>query len=100
MSNDKSHMFAVLGAGSWGTALAMLLARNAHKVNLWSHNPDHARQMQQQRCNSRYLPELTFPESLSVTSNLEDALKAAENIFLILIRRFPLHSLQAFLLIS
>ena len=45
MSNN-TQTIAVLGAGSWGTALAMLLGQNGHQVNLWSHNAEHANLMQ------------------------------------------------------
>ncbi len=54
----------VLGAGSWGTALAMLLARNGLETYLWSHNSQHAEAMAATRSNQRYLPDLPFPEKL------------------------------------
>jgi len=56
----------VLGAGSWGTALAILLARNGHPVYLWAHNPQHVAAMVEDRCNRRYLPDTLFPDSLIV----------------------------------
>ena len=70
MSIDRTQTLAVLGAGSWGTALAMLLGRNNHQVNLWSHNAEHANLMQQCHENTRYLPGLTFPETLNVSADL------------------------------
>lgn len=66
--------FAVLGAGSYGTALAVLLARNGHNVRLWARNAEHVADMQQARQNSKYLPDVTFPENLTVTDNVESAL--------------------------
>lgn len=66
--------FAVLGAGSYGTALAVLLARNGHNVRLWARNAEHVADMQQARQNSKYLPDVTFPENLTVTDNIESAL--------------------------
>lgn len=66
--------FAVLGAGSYGTALAVLLARNGHRVQLWARNAEHVAEMQQAKNNSKYLPDVAFPENLSVTDNVESAL--------------------------
>jgi glycerol-3-phosphate dehydrogenase (NAD(P)+) len=91
MSKDNSQAFAVLGAGSWGTALAMLLGQNNHKVTLWSHNAEHARQMQESRCNARYLDGLTFPKLLEVSSSLEDTIKSAQNILLVV----PSHAFRS-----
>jgi len=47
---------AVLGAGAWGTALAIHLARNQQRVRLWGRNPEQMHAMQLARCNARYLP--------------------------------------------
>jgi glycerol-3-phosphate dehydrogenase (NAD(P)+) len=74
----------VLGAGSWGTALALLLARNQHAVTLWARNAEHADSMQQQRCNAYHLPDFSFPDNLTITANLETAVSAA-NLILIAI---------------
>jgi len=82
MSTD-SQTIAVLGAGSWGTALAMLLGRNKHQVNLWSHNAEHASAMQQARENNRYLAGLTFPETLNVSADLETTFKGVTNILIV-----------------
>jgi len=49
---------AVLGAGSWGTALAILAARNGCRTLLWGHNPEHMAALAQDRENKRYLPGL------------------------------------------
>lgn len=83
MSTVKSQAIAVLGAGSWGTALAMLLAENQHQVNLWSHNAEHATAMQNKRENDRYLPGLTFPEKLTISSDLEIILKDVTKILIV-----------------
>ncbi len=61
----------VLGAGAWGTALAISAASNAkakHHVTLWSRDAAQAAAMQSQRCNAKYLPQMTFPESLQIAS--------------------------------
>jgi glycerol-3-phosphate dehydrogenase (NAD(P)+) len=83
MSDQGSQTIAVLGAGSWGTALAMLLGQNKHCVNLWSHNAEHANLMQQTRENNRYLADLTFPETLNVSADLEATLKNVTNILIV-----------------
>lgn len=82
MSNN-TQTIAVLGAGSWGTALAMLLGQNGHQVNLWSHNTEHANLMQQTRENNRYLAELTFPETLNISADLEKTLKNVNDILIV-----------------
>lgn len=73
-----SHSVAVLGAGSWGTALACLLAGNGQPTVLWSHSPEHAAACQSGRHNPRYLPELRFPTALEVTAELGAAVAVAE----------------------
>lgn len=64
-----THSILVLGAGSWGTALALLLARNGHQVWLWSHDPQHVHVMQQTQQNAQYLPDITFPDNLHPISD-------------------------------
>ncbi|NJD07047.1 MAG: NAD(P)-dependent glycerol-3-phosphate dehydrogenase [Methylococcaceae bacterium] len=64
---------AVIGAGSWGTALAVLIAGNGHPVRLWAHRPEHAEKLAVERRNRRYLPDAEFPERLDVVPNLAAA---------------------------
>ncbi len=64
---------AVLGAGSWGTALAIQLARAAIPVTLWGRDKAVVQQMLESRENARYLPNAAFPESLSVEADFERA---------------------------
>ena len=66
---------AVLGAGSWGTTLAILLHGNAHHVALWSHRDDHAQSMRQHHENAILLPGITIPETITITSDLELAVR-------------------------
>lgn len=75
--------FAVLGAGSWGTALAMLLAGNGHATLLWAHRPDAAETLERERRNERYLPGIRFPDKLHVTADLEGAVAAADVILVV-----------------
>ena len=64
---------AVLGAGSWGTALGILLARNGFPTRIWGHDPAHVRALQQARENKQFLPGVTFPEKLDVAADLAGA---------------------------
>lgn len=67
----------VLGAGSWGTALAMQLCRSGDDVWQWDHRPDRAAQTQQSRENSRYLPGVALPENLTVSADMARVLDGA-----------------------
>jgi glycerol-3-phosphate dehydrogenase (NAD(P)+) len=69
---------AVIGGGSWGTALASLLGVNGWEVVIWSHDPDVAVALGERHENPRYLPGLPLPHSIRGTSNLEEALSGAE----------------------
>lgn len=69
---------AVLGAGSWGTAVAIHFARCGHPVLLWGHHPEHVQQMAVERHNHRYLPNISFPERLLPTVDLSQCLSQAE----------------------
>lgn len=64
--------YSVLGAGSWGTALAIRLAQNGHEVLLWTHRAEQAQALQRDRRNARYLPDAAFPDALQVTSELHE----------------------------
>ena len=68
----------IFGAGSWGTALAVLLARAGRDVVLWARRPEAAAQMQHERHNPSYLPDVAFPEKLVVTSALEQTAEERE----------------------
>ncbi|GAX89709.1 NAD(P)H-dependent glycerol-3-phosphate dehydrogenase [Effusibacillus lacus] len=65
---------AVIGAGSWGTALALVLADNGCKVTMWARRQEVVDEILAERTNSRYLPDVTLPETISPTSDLERAL--------------------------
>ncbi len=74
----------VVGAGSWGTALALTLAKNGHKVWLWGRNAEHMRDMAQSRFNKRYLPDNKFPDTLYPTSDMRAAAEKADHILLVM----------------
>lgn len=65
---------SVLGSGSWGTALAILLGRKGYDVILWSRRPEQAAQMQETRENTQYLPGFPLPDCVCCTGNLSDTL--------------------------
>lgn len=67
---------AILGAGAWGTALAIALSAR-HAVTLWARDPAQARSLDGSRCNTRYLPEVPLPAPVSVTASLARALEGA-----------------------
>ncbi len=69
---------AVIGAGSWGSALAVQLARNGNPTWMIDRDADRAARMHDARENARYLPGLRFPEPLSVTADVDLALDGAE----------------------
>jgi glycerol-3-phosphate dehydrogenase (NAD(P)+) len=68
-----TEKIGVIGAGAWGTALAMLLADNGHDVTLWMYEKELAEETERTRENRTYLPGFTLPASLRVTSSMEHA---------------------------
>lgn len=74
---------AVLGAGSWGTALALHLARSGRGVRLWAHDPSLAARMNQDRINTKYLPDHPLPRTVIVTSGLAAALEGAGHVLVV-----------------
>jgi glycerol-3-phosphate dehydrogenase (NAD(P)+) len=81
----------VLGAGSWGTALAVHLGRVGHDVTLWARDGALVDDMAARRTNSVYLPEIPFPESVSVTNGLAGAVRDAE----LVVSAVPSHGCRA-----
>ena len=80
----------VLGAGSWGTALAVQLARNGHDTLLWDRNPDRCAAMNREHRNPRYLKTVSLPESLVAEHDLAKATAHAE----LLVPVLPSHALR------
>lgn len=76
-------MFAVLGAGSWGTALSMQLLRSGTRVTLWDWDRAHIEAIGRDRCNERFLPGHDLPESLVVEPDLETAVRHADEILIV-----------------
>jgi len=80
---SQSQKIAVLGAGAWGTALAIHLAKVGHAVNLWTHRPEQVDVLMNTRENSRYLPGIPLPENLIVTADLKSAIDSAEAVLFV-----------------
>ncbi len=83
MKNKNHQKTAVIGAGSWGTALALALASKGYPVALWGHKKEHVAALSRDRENSRYLPGFSFPENLQVTDNLVEALSLAVTVLMV-----------------
>ncbi|WP_347549837.1 NAD(P)H-dependent glycerol-3-phosphate dehydrogenase [Pseudalkalibacillus hwajinpoensis] len=74
---------SVVGAGSWGTALSIVLADNNHHVKLWARRKDLADEVNDGHTNEKYLPGITLPEGIKATSSLEECVRDAELILLV-----------------
>jgi glycerol-3-phosphate dehydrogenase (NAD(P)+) len=77
------HPIAVIGAGSWGTALAMQFARAGRPTVLWGRAEDEPEKLARDRTNERYLPGAEFPEALRVESDLARAVATANDILVV-----------------
>ncbi len=87
-------VISILGAGSWGTALALLAARNGGSILLWGHNPGHIADLQTQRENRRYLPGYAFPANLTICADLRQAVEVSDLLLICV----PSHGYRALLL--
>lgn len=81
---------AVLGAGSWGTALAKLLAEKSYDTRLWARDPDLAATIRARLENPRYLPGIPLPDNLTASANLAEVLEGASVVTLVV----PSHALR------
>ncbi|HGM5808536.1 NAD(P)H-dependent glycerol-3-phosphate dehydrogenase [Serratia marcescens] len=81
--NTVNASMTVIGAGSYGTALAITLARNGHTVVLWGHNPAQIQTLQQDRCNQAFLPDVPFPDTLLLEADLARALAASRDVLVV-----------------
>ena len=73
----------IIGSGAWGTTLALLLANENNETTLWEHRPERAIEMQEQRENTLFLPGFRFPNTLSVTSRITEAVQGKEMLVLV-----------------
>lgn len=79
----KEIAMTVLGAGSYGTSLAISLARNGANVVIWGHEPEHMARLEADRANHEFLPGIEFPPSLIVESDLEKAVQASRDLLVV-----------------
>lgn len=82
MTTDNSSPILVIGAGSWGTALAILLAGNGNPVLLWGNEPAQLVELARRRQNTAYLPGIVFPERLEIAPDLAPALARARDVLI------------------
>ncbi len=75
---------AVLGAGSWGTALALLLSRKGVPTVMWGRNTEFIKELKARRENTRYLPNAPFPDSLELTSDLAEAVRDRDVLLIVI----------------
>lgn len=73
---------SIIGAGSWGTALAFVLAENGHDSLIWTRRAEQADEISHQHTNNRYLPDVRLPDNLNSTSELQRAVQHAKTIVL------------------
>jgi len=91
LSRIVAPALAVLGAGSWGTALALLLCRNGHRVRLWDHAPEQILALDRDGENRRYLPGFPLPPTLQPVAELADALEGVNELLVVI----PSHAFAA-----
>ena len=87
----RAEPMTVIGAGSWGTALAILLAREGHATQLWGRDGAQLDAMRHARRNMRYLPEAAFPEELQIAVDLPKALEVSRDALIAV----PSHAFRA-----
>ena len=69
---------AIIGAGSWGTALSLILTNRGHEVRLWAHEPEVVESIRERRENELFLPGVCLPAGIAPTQDLEEALERSE----------------------
>lgn len=83
MENQRLKPIAILGAGSWGTALALYLARRGQTVRIWSIDTSEIDAMVAERANNRYMPGFTLPDTLHPVTSLADAIKDVDDAIVV-----------------
>ncbi len=81
---SRRETIAVLGAGSWGTALALQLARNGHAVRLWGHEPGHIERLRRERENRAFLPGIALPEAIEPIADLGAAVDGLRHLLIVI----------------
>lgn len=80
----------VLGLGSWGTALAFVLADNGYQVVIWGRNEEQCREVNESHTNQRYLPGITLPYNITATTDLEEAVHGTDDLVVVV----PSHAMR------
>jgi glycerol-3-phosphate dehydrogenase (NAD(P)+) len=91
MPSARQQPMAVIGAGSWGTALAIQLARAGIPARLWGRDSVQMDAMRRVRCNERYLPDAPFPEALEIAADLRAVLEGVRDVLVVV----PSHAFRA-----
>ncbi len=91
ITSAQALTVGVLGAGSWGTALAILIARNGYAVELWDYHKEHIESIGRNRENVRYIPGLALPPNLGANADLASLVSAADR-FLVVV---PSHAFRS-----
>lgn len=91
--NQPERPITVLGAGSWGTALAIQLARSDRPVVLWGHDSEMMAKLASQRVNQRYLPNIPLPERIIISADLEASVRGARDLLVVV----PSHAFRSVL---
>jgi glycerol-3-phosphate dehydrogenase (NAD(P)+) len=94
MHNPQLEPMAVIGAGSWGTALAIHFARAGHPIRLWGRDRAQIEAMQRSRRNLKYLSQAIFPDTLLAVADLTQALRGARDVLVTV----PSHAFRATLI--
>lgn len=86
MNQNKQSKIAVLGAGSWGMALSKVLAENGHDVKIWSHprGAEFVNEINTHHTNKRYFEDIVFPESITATIDLKEAIEGREILVIVI----------------
>lgn len=79
---ENKHTVTVIGAGSWGTALAIVLADNGHQVRLWGNKEGQIQEINEQHTNKQYLPNIRLPETIRGYFSLDEALDNVDTIII------------------
>lgn len=84
MESKQLKPITILGAGSWGTAIALYLARRGQTVRLWSVEISEVAAMLAERANNRFLPGFSFPDTIQPTANLAEAIKGVDDVVVVI----------------
>lgn len=80
---NKPPVIAVLGAGSWGTGLALQLDRSGSRCLLWDRDTENLLNIRKDRANERYLPGINIPESIAIETDVHAAVRASDHVLLV-----------------